>query len=292
MTVEKPQLLIVEDDVDLSEMVSSYFRAQNYDVVVAAWGEEALSIAAENPLDLALLDIRLPDIDGFELCRRLREKRRTQDLPIIFLTEKNDRQDKLHGLEMGVIDYITKPFDIQELRLRVRNALIRATQATRANPVTELPEGELVTEKLNAVLQAEKPSALLQFSIESLSDFRERYGFVAADDVLRAVTLMVRNAVREFGSDQDFIGHLEPETFLIITSPDVVEDVQERIERRIIQSREYFYPLRDRERARKAQEQKQLAIKSVILNVKPGDYENLDALKKAVNETLKKDEPE
>jgi DNA-binding response OmpR family regulator len=290
MTAEKPQLLIVEDDVDLSEMVSSYFRAQNYDVVVAAWGEEALAIAAENPLDLAMLDIRLPDIDGFELCRRLREKRRTQDLPIIFLTEKNERQDKLHGLEMGVIDYITKPFDIQELRLRVRNALIRAKQATRANPVTELPEGVSVDEKLTHALLEEKEVAVLQFAIESLGDFRERYGFVAADDVLRAVTLMVRNAVREFGNESDFIGHLDPETFLIITAPDAVEDIQERIERRIIQSREYFYPLRDRERARKAQEQKQLAIKSNIIKVKSGSHADLMALKKALDESLKKED--
>ncbi|MCU0512291.1 MAG: response regulator [Anaerolineae bacterium] len=289
MTDNRPQLLIVEDDADLSEMVSSYFRAQQYDVVVAAWGEEALSIAAENPLDLAMLDIRLPDIDGFELCRRLRENRRTQDLPIIFLTEKNERQDKLQGLEMGVVDYITKPFDIQELRLRVRNAISRARQTSRVNPVTELPEHEPVTERLAQVLAAGRTVALLQFSIESLGDFRERYGFVAADDVLRAVTLMVRNAVREFGEDQDFIGHLEPEVFLIITAPDAVDLIQERIQRRIIQSREYFYPLRDRERAQAALQQKQLAIKSVVLTVPPEVYPDVEALKAALHTMLMQD---
>ncbi|MEL6310016.1 MAG: response regulator transcription factor, partial [Chloroflexota bacterium] len=169
--VDKPHILIVEDDLDLSDMVSSYFRVQNYDVDTAAWGEEALKIASEHDLDLIMLDIRLPDIDGFELCRRLRNKRRTQDTPIIFLTEKRDRVDKLQGLELGVVDYITKPFDIQELRLRVRNAINRSQTPASNNPVTDLPEGELVQEKLGILLDSSN-WAVLQVSINNLSTFR------------------------------------------------------------------------------------------------------------------------
>jgi DNA-binding response OmpR family regulator len=287
MTTDRPQLLIVEDDADLSDMVSSYFRAQNYDVVVAALGEEALAIAAENPLDLVMLDIRLPDIDGFELCRRLKEKRRTQDLPIVFLTEKRDRVDKLQGLELGVVDYITKPFDIQELRLRVRNAIIRSRQSTRINPVTELPEGDGVIEKLDEAARSGSSYAVIQFTIDRLGAFREAYGFVAADDVLRAVTLMVRNAVREFGSESDFIGHLTHEDFIIITAPGVEDDIQERIERRIAQSREYFYPLRDRERAQQAMNENQLALRSAAVTIKPGAFASADAVRKALEDALK-----
>ena len=276
--MEKPHILIVEDDLDLSEMVSSYFRVQNYDVLTAAWGEEALQLADDNVLDLIMLDIRLPDIDGFELCRQLRSNRKTQDIPIIFLTEKRDRVDKLQGLELGVVDYITKPFDIQELRLRVRNAISRAQMPAATNPVTDLPEGDLVQEKLAQLLEQDNWAAL-QFSIESLSTFRERYGFVAADDVLRAVTLMVRNAVREFGTGDDFIGHLGQEQFLVLTSPDSVEDIQERIERRIAQSREYFYPLRDRTRAQQAMEENHLNIISAIVTSDDGSFEDADAIK-------------
>jgi DNA-binding response OmpR family regulator len=290
MSLERPQLLIVEDDADLSDMVSSYFRAQNYDVVVAAWGEEALNIAAENPLDLAMLDIRLPDIDGFELCRRLREKRKTQDLPIIFLTEKRERMDKLQGLELGVVDYITKPFDIQELRLRVRNAIVRSKQSLRVNPVTELPDVPMVQTKLDELVLSDKTHGLLQFSIEGLNSFRERYGFVAADDVLRAVTLMVRNAVTKHGSESDFIGHIEAETFLIITTPSVLEDIQELIERRISQSREYFYPLRDRERAQQAMKENLLYVKSAMHTLKPHTYPTSEALRNALHEAISKAE--
>lgn len=276
--MNKPKLLIVEDDLDLSEMVSSYFRVQNYDVLTAAWGEEALQVANANPLDLIMLDIRLPDIDGFELCRVLRTNRKTQDIPIIFLTEKRDRVDKLQGLELGVVDYITKPFDIQELRLRVRNAINRAQMPAPANPVTDLPEGGLVEEKLSALLGKDHWS-ILQLSIESLSTFRERYGFVAADDVLRAVTLMVRNAVREFGDAEHFVGHLSTETYLVITNPDSLEDIKDRIERRIAQSREYFYPLRDRDRAKQAMQENHLRVVSTVVTDTDGPFADVEALK-------------
>lgn len=288
----KHQLLIVEDDLDLSEMVSSYFRVQNYDVVTAAWGSEALKLADEKQLDLIMLDIRLPDIDGFELCRQLRENRRTQDVPIIFLTEKRDRVDKLQGLELGVVDYITKPFDIQELRLRVRNAIQRAKTTAHVNPVTELPEGSFVDEKLASLLTHTDEWGVLQFTIESLADFRALYGFVAADDVLRAVTLMVKNAVRQHGVESDFIGHRNNDTFIIITHADAVDDIKDRLERRIRQSREYFYPLRDRERAQKAMEENHLRISSGILThedkITEGDdqWKTLEDLLKALDKAM------
>jgi len=284
--MDKPQLLIVEDDLDLSEMVSSYFRVQNYDVMTAAWGEEALQLAFNNALDLIMLDIRLPDIDGFELCRQLRSTRKTQDIPIIFLTEKRDRVDKLQGLELGVVDYITKPFDIQELRLRVRNAITRAQTPSTVNPVTDLPEGDLIQEKLGALVGKTGDWAILQFTIESLGTFRERYGFVAADDVLRAVTLMVRNAVREYGEADDFVGHLAPEQFIIITNDEAAEDIQERIERRISQSREYFYPLRDRNRAQQAMQEQHLRITSGVVTGADGPFPSVDELQAALTKAL------
>jgi DNA-binding response OmpR family regulator len=227
-------------------MLNAYFRVQGYEVDTAAWGEEAVRITTENPPDLVVLDIRLPDIDGYEVCRRLRMHRRTQDVPIIFLTEKRDRVDVVRA---GVGDYITKPFDIQELRLRVRNALRRASQASLVNPVTNLPEGPVVDEKLSALLLSDTPWSVLLITIMGLDSFREMYGFVASDDVLRAVSLMMNNAVREVGSETDFIGHLAPHDFIIITDDSHLGGLRERVEVRLKQSMAYFYPLKDREKA-------------------------------------------
>lgn len=245
---EKARIMIVEDDPDLSELLQNFFTVQGYEVIAAAWGEEGVRLTREHSPDLVMLDIRLPDIDGYEVCRRIRTHRRTQDIPVIFLTEKRDRVDKLAGLELGVVDYITKPFDIQELRLRVRNVLRRAEQAPLTNRVTNLPEGALVEEKINGLLLSEQPWSLLAVEVRGLDGFREAYGFVNADDVLRAVTLMINNALREAGSESDFVGHLEENDFVIVTDQAKAAIVQQRIETRIQQSMEYFYPMKDREK--------------------------------------------
>ncbi|MBN1202210.1 MAG: response regulator [Anaerolineae bacterium] len=279
---DKSHILIVEDDLDLSEMLNAYFRVQGYEVQTAAWGEDAVRLTQEEPPDLVVLDIRLPDIDGYEVCRRVRQHRRTQDVPIIFLTEKRDRVDKLTGLELGVVDYITKPFDIQELRLRVRNALQRARQTSVLNPVTNMPEGQLVEEKLGALLLSDENWSVLLMTIVGLDGFRELYGFVASDDVLRAVSLMMNNAVREFGSDTDFIGHLAPHDFIIITNQDHVVPIRERIETRLRESMAYFYPLKDRDKAKQAMEENRLKLVIGQVGHTSGPFDDLKALKQAV----------
>ena len=166
------KILIVEDDLDVAEMLNAYFGVQGYDVVTVNWGEDGVKSCIEERPDLVILDIRLPDIDGYEVAKRLRDDRRTKEVPIIFLTEKRDRADRLHGLELGADDYITKPFDIQELRLRVRNSLERMVQNTLTNPVSGLPEGALVDEQLAECLQRDSHSLIL-VSLENLEPFRE-----------------------------------------------------------------------------------------------------------------------
>jgi DNA-binding response OmpR family regulator len=245
MPEDQSTILIVEDDVDVAEMLTAYFRAQGYEVLAVNWGEDAVKTCKASRPDLMILDIRLPDIDGFEVARRVRGNQRTQDIPIIFLTEKRERTDRLQGLELGADDYITKPFDIQELRLRVRNSLRRSEQSSLTNPVTGLPEGALVDERLRECLPGGE-WGLLQISIDNLSGFREAYGFVASDDVQRAVSLMIHNAMRDMGGAGDFIGQLGPTDFILVTQAGLLPAMSERLRLRLEQSLEYFYPLKDR----------------------------------------------
>lgn len=279
---EKSRILIVEDDLDLAEMLNAYFSVQGYEVSTAAWGEDAVRTSHDTIPDLVVLDIRLPDIDGYEVCRRIRTNRRTQNTPIIFLTEKRDRVDKLAGLELGVVDYITKPFDIQELRLRVRNALNRAEQQSPVNPITSMAEGNLIVEEMQRMLYDDSRAdwAVLLVTISGLDDFREMYGFVASDDVLRAVSLMLNNTVREVGSsDKDTIGHIEAYDFVILTNTERVKDIRERIQVRLQHSMEYFYPLRDRDKARQAMSESSLQLMIGQVTANDGktyhDVENL-----------------
>jgi len=250
MSETKQKILIVEDDPDVAEMLTAYFRSQEYEVFTVNWGEDGVRSAVQVSPELVILDIRLPDIDGYEVATRLRRDRRTADIPIIFLTEKRDRSDKLQGLEIGADDYITKPFDVQELRLRVRNALKRVSQGSLTNPITGLPEGALVDEKLSEVLGKDGAS-LLYISIQNMGAFREAYGFVASDDVLRAISLMIVNTLREFSRPDDFLGHLSATDLVLVVPPASLQVLRDKLKSRLEQSVEYFYPLKDREQIAK-----------------------------------------
>lgn len=274
----KSRILIVEDDHDLAEMLDAYFRVQNYDVMTAAWGRDALRLSREHTFSLIMLDIRLPDINGYDICRELRRDRRTQDVPIIFLTEKRDRVDKLHGLELGVVDYVTKPFDIQELRLRVRNAINRAAQTATVNPITDLPDQPLVEEKLTGLLFSTTPWSLVALTMVGLNELRENYGFVAADEVLRAVTLMVRNLLRDGATEEEFLGHLDPEALVLVTTPERAAALRDKIIMRVNLSIPHFYRPQERESGHA----NYLRMDSGILNSTDGDIDDFESLKAAL----------
>ena len=199
----KHTLLIVEDDLDTADMLRVYFEAQGYKVLIAGDGKTALEKCRAEKLDLILLDVRLPDKDGFQIGQALQNDVRTSRMPVIFVTERRERDDRIAGLKLGAIDYITKPFDVQELRLRVRNALRRA--GSQNNPVTGLPGEKITSDRLSLMLERDTWAAL-GINITGLDKFNEIYGFVARDDVLRAVALTLTSAVDELGSIDDFIG--------------------------------------------------------------------------------------
>ena len=279
MADTKAKILIVEDDLDVAEMLNAYFRVQGYEVFTVNWGEDGVRAAQTVIPDLVILDIRLPDIDGYEVARRIRSDRRTNEIPIIFLTEKRERVDRLQGFEVGADDYITKPFDVQELRLRVRNALKRVSQGSLTNPVSGLPEGPLVEERLSDVIH-KSGWALLHVSINHLDAFRDAYGFVASDDVLRAISMMIINTIKETGSPEDFIGHISPTDFVVVVPPSHLPPFHERIRSRLEQSLDYFYPIKDRDNA-----SKQPNRLSIHINEIPsvyGRYTSVDQLKKEI----------
>jgi PleD family two-component response regulator len=242
----KPKILVVEDDLDVAEMLNAFFCDQGYEVFTVNWGKDGVRSCQTVHPDLIILDIRLPDIDGYEVASRVRGDRRTAEIPIIFLTEKRSRSDRLLGLEIGADDYITKPFDLQELRLRVKNALKRASRGSLNNIVTALPEGALVDEKLSETLGWDGV-ALLLVSIDNMDSFRETYGFVAADDVLRAISMMIVNTMHETISPDEFLGHLDGTDFILVLNSSNLVAMSAKLRVRLEQAMEYFYPARNRE---------------------------------------------
>jgi PleD family two-component response regulator len=229
--MSKARLLIVEDDPDISNMLRIYFTGQGYEVDTAPRGGEALDKTRHNLPNLIVLDIMLPDIDGFEVCRILRTNTRTSHVPIIFLTQKDERSDKLQGLELGADDYITKPFDIDELKLRVQRAIARAEQQSLTDPRSGLPSGRLIEEQLRRIIRA-RNWALMDIRINHFEPFKEVYGFVAGDDVMRFSSMLISEVVDAAGTPNDFIGHAGGDNFIVITAQETAPLIHQRLKSR------------------------------------------------------------
>jgi DNA-binding response OmpR family regulator len=142
VTDGKPQtVLVVEDEASIASFVALYLKNAGYAVKTSSTGGDALVKAAANDVALIILDLMLPDLDGIEVCRRIR---RSSDVPILMLTARDEDVDKIIGLEVGADDYLTKPFNPRELVARVKSILRRAAPERREPESKQLRHGELV----------------------------------------------------------------------------------------------------------------------------------------------------
>jgi PleD family two-component response regulator len=243
-TPKQYTLLIVEDDPETSLMLQTYFEGEGYVVWTAAWGNEAIGLCQTKTPDLIIQDIRLPDIDGYQVVKELRKNARTSHVPIIFLTEKHTRDDKIAGLRLGAVAYLPKPFDIQELRLRVRNALRRTSLPALVSPVTGLPVRQVAEEWLHE-LGDKNDWGVIYVAIQDVDTFSDSYGFVAGDDVLRAVGLIMGHVIDDVGSLDDQVAHIEETSFVLVTTDTRARSIQDRLASRLERAFRYFYPAKD-----------------------------------------------
>ncbi len=264
--MSKGRILVVEDDFDISNMLRIYFQSQGYDVTVAPRGEEALELCRQQLPHVIVLDIMLPDIDGYEVCRRLRSNLRTSHVPIIFLTQKDERSDKIAGLELGADDYITKPFDIEELRLRVQGSIRRARTTNLSNPITGLSSGKQIEEQLRSLMRRDA-WALLYIGINNLDPFRDKEGFLAGDEVLRDLSQMMGETVDEYGTPNDFIGHRGGDDFVVITTSEQGPVVRDRIVARFNEGVGTHYNFIDRENKYITVDGKQCSLMSLSVGL-------------------------
>jgi len=139
-----PKIIVVEDEAPIAELLKYNLESEGYETIVSADGEEASLILAEQAFDLAILDWMVPKVSGIELCRRLRKRTETSNLPIILLTARGEEADRVRGLTTGADDYVTKPFSVNELMARVK-ALLRRTSPERLSDI--LVSGDITLDR-------------------------------------------------------------------------------------------------------------------------------------------------
>jgi len=245
--MNKGRILVVEDDFDISNMLRIYFTGQGFEVSVAPRGGDALAMTRQSLPHLIVLDIMLPDMDGYAVCKQLRTTTRTSHIPIIFLTQRDERSDKIAGLELGADDYITKPFDIEELKLRVTNAIVRQERESQTDPRTGLPSGRLIEDHLRRIIRTQG-WALLDCRLSNFERFKETYGFIAGDEVLRFTSLLLGEVVDEAGTPNDFIGHPGGDNFVVVTTAAAGGKIRDRLKARFNEEILSHYNFVDRER--------------------------------------------
>jgi PleD family two-component response regulator len=241
----KQKILVVEDAPDIASLLQIFFTSQDYEASVATRGGQALEMCRRNMPDLILLDIMLPDMDGYAVCQALRSNLRTSHIPIIFLTAKGEKEDKIHGFRLGADDYIVKPFDIEELHLRAKRAIERASFLSLTNPTTGLPGSKLIEEQLKRIL-SRRDWALASIGLQHFAPFQETYGFVAGDNALRFVALSLNDAINELGGPDDFVGHIGGSDFVLTSTPELVRPICEQLMHRFDERIGTLYDYKDR----------------------------------------------
>jgi DNA-binding response OmpR family regulator len=183
MPTDTPRILLVDDEESLQKLLSYPLRSDGYEVVAAADGQEALDRFDEGQFDLVVLDVMLPRVDGFDVCRKLRAR---SAVPIIMLTAKAEEFDKVLGLELGADDYITKPFSMREFRSRVKAVLRRAELVQRDDNGDEpLVQGDLAIDFSKRQVEVRgEPVRLTYVEFEILSTLARAPGRVFSRTML------------------------------------------------------------------------------------------------------------
>jgi PleD family two-component response regulator len=246
--MSKGSILVVEDDFDISNMLKIYFSGQGYAVEVAPKGGDAITATRKQLPSLIVLDINLPDMSGYDVCRELRTTTRTSHIPIIFLTQKDERSDKIIGLELGADDYVTKPFDIEELKLRIANAIEQSARVKLINPTSGFPTGTLIENHLRDLMRKNDEWTYIDLKIGNFDPFKEVYSWQAGDEVIKATALMITDVLEQFGTSNDFAGHPGGDNFVLITHAKDANPLLDGLAERFKKEIQQHYSFIDRER--------------------------------------------
>jgi len=217
------RILVVDDDPDIVQFVRANLEVEGYTVRTATSGTEGLEQAFAEVPDLVLLDVSMPDVDGLEVLRRLQVSPATANVAVVLLTARAHSADRVHGLELGADDYVTKPFDIEELVARMRAVLRRSKAMRDLSPLTSLPGNFRIAEELERRVGGGKPVAVVHADLDNFKAFNDHYGFMRGDNVIKFTANTLVEAAVETGDATCFVGHVGGDDFIAVMAPDAAE---------------------------------------------------------------------
>lgn len=240
-------ILIVENDAHILQLLQEHFEKAGNRVLTVTDGARISSLARQELPQSIILDLDTPGLDAAALTKEMRASPRTRHIHITLLTPRGERDDKLAALAAGVDEFLNKPVDVEELGLRVRNALRRAAFDNLANPVTGLPGLRLIEEQLRGILRRRDAWAIMRLSLNGFKPFGDVYGFLAGEEVLRFAAHLFGQMLERLGGTDDFFGHSGGDSFIIITTPEQVEALAAEMRAHFDDGVKTHYSFRERE---------------------------------------------
>lgn len=240
------RLLVVDDDPFIARLLEIELRAAGYEVRIASDGEQALASAQGDVPDLVLADVMMPNMDGFELTRRLRMDPRTSAVSIIMLTARGLSADKLEGFAIGADDYIVKPFDTPELLARIRGVLRRSQDHRAASPLTGMPGNVRIEDEIDSRLNEGREFAVLYVDLDHFKAFNDHYGFLRGDQAIQATARLIEEVAIDATGGEAFVGHVGGDDFVVVVEPESATSVADSIVQRFDATAAEWYDPADR----------------------------------------------
>ena len=220
-------VLIVDDDPDLRTLLAKNLEHAGFSVLGAPDGQTALDTLEAIVPDVVVIDVLMPNMNGFDLTRRIREIPSVAHVPIIILTALTESDDIVRGLDAGADDYLVKPFGPPELLARVRAKLRRSNNEASLQPLTRLPGNIAIDRELSRRLRHDALWALLYVDMDNFKAFNDVYGFIHGDEAIVMLARTLLDVTRRKGTPGDFVGHIGGDDFVVITTPEYAEAIAE-----------------------------------------------------------------
>ena len=202
------KILIVDDDRTSAERIARELKLAGHACSVLGTGKGLLDVAKKEAPDLLVLDVMLPDVSGFEVCRQIRRDSDLYTLPVLFVSAMDNPEEVQHGLEQGADDYLTKPFDVDQLIRRVSALLQTASTEDYIDPVTNLPDAEGTRKRIHRLISRSNTFALVYVELLNLRTFSAQQGDDARNNALRHLGRALRLYGENFREKEFFAGHL------------------------------------------------------------------------------------
>jgi PleD family two-component response regulator len=244
-TNPKTVILVADDEDSMVSMLREALLSVRYEVVVAHNGEEAIEKLRKSPPDLVLLDVQMPKMNGYDVCRQIKSDVFLRHIPVMLLTAQAGTNNKVTGLEQGADDYLTKPFEMDELMARIRTLLRRTRLGLEANPLTRLPGNVTIENEILSRIQKNTPFAVLYLDLNSFKAYNDIYGFAKGDDAIRETARVI---LTQSDTVQGFVGHIGGDDFIVITGPSEAEGLCQKIIKAFDEKSPDFYTPEDRTR--------------------------------------------